>query len=153
MNKLIATRHRNKMYALLAESGQDVVVRQPQARAASGNAAEKIFGISGYETGYGTPVTVQAWVHSAAVPSDFRYGPTNPGAAVIGTLSESDLVLMVKLSDVLVDTTVPFGRTIFDTAKDVQVSGSVFEVSGTFRSGLAPIGPYLLWVGLKNAGE
>ncbi len=153
MNTAIATRHRDDAYRRIVEAGQDVIVRPPIARSTATDNTERVFGSATYETAYGTSVTVNAWVHNTAVPTTFQQGPVNQGAALLGMLAESDLILSLKLSDALVDSTVLFGRTIFDQAKDVQVSGSTFEVSGTFRSGFAPIGPYILWVGLVNSGE
>lgn len=154
MNTAFATQHKNKMFAWIDTAGQDIVVRPPAVRTASTNDAEKIFGVTGsQETDYGTPVTVTAHVHQGKVPSDFAFAGSDPNSSMIGMLAESDLILSLKLEDVLVDAAKPYGRTIIDQAKDIQVSGSTFSVTGTFRSGFAPVGPYILWVGLKNVGE
>ena len=153
MNTAIATQHRNKMYALIDSAATTITVRPPATRAASTNATEKVFGPSGaQETDYGTPTTVSAWVHQAAVPASFA-GQNTLQQIAAGKLAESDIILSLKLEDALVDANQPYGRTIFDTAKDVQIQGSTFQVKGTFRSGFAPLGPYILWVGLVNAGE
>jgi hypothetical protein len=72
---------------------------------------------------------------------------------MLGKLAESDLILSLKIEDGLVDSQKVYGRTIFDKAKRVVVGGSNFEVTGVFRSGFAPLGPYILWVGLRNSGE
>ena len=154
MNTAFATQHKNKMFAWIDSAGQDISIRPPAERVASTTDVDKIFGPSGaQETDYGTAVTVTAMVHQGKVPGDFKFAGTDPGAAVLGMLAESDLILSLKLEDVLVDSTKVYGRTLLDQAKDIQISGSSFSVTGTFRSGFAPIGPYLLWVGLKNTGE
>lgn len=152
MNLQIATKHRDKFFSLIDSAKQTITVRPPAARTSSTNITHKIFG-STTEEAYGTSVEVDGWVHQGRVPSNFTYGQSNDESTLVGMVSNSDLVILLKLSDCLEDATKVYGRTIFDSAKDVQVSGSTFEVTGTFRSGLAPLGPYLLWVGLVNSGE
>lgn len=154
MNRAIASRHKAKMFKIIEDGGQDVIIRPPAIRAVSTNAADKIFGTSGAtETDFGTPVTITAMVHQGKVPGGFSHDPMQSGAEAFGLLQESDLILSLKLEDVIVDSDVPYGRTIIDQAKEIGVAGSTFKVIGTFRSGFAPIGPYILWVGLENMGE
>ena len=153
MNRNIATAHKRKMHALIDGAATSVTVRPPESRQAASNDVDKIFGSATLDTGYGTPITVSAWVHNASIPGTYEAQGVGPGAQILGSLSEADLILSVKLEDVLVDSTLPYGRTVFDKAKDVQVQGSSFKVKGTFRSGLAPIGPYILWIGLEQIGE
>lgn len=145
----IATQHKAKIFALIDANGQSVVVRQPQARAASTDAVTKVFGADAYETATGTETTITAWVHQGNVASDFSMRSMEEAGAALGIVAQSDLVLSVKLEDVLLDSSKVYAQTQFDTAKDVVISGSTFKVKGTFRSGLAPIGPYVLWVGLE----
>lgn len=153
MNLNIATQHKTLLEAQILKAGETVTIRLPVAREAASNNVDKVFGASGYETDTGVEIEIIAWVHQGNVPTDAHAGPTQQGAAHVGMLAESDIILSCKLDDALVDTTKKYGRTQFDNARDVVVSGSRFEVKGTFRSGFAPLGPYILWVGLVNAGE
>ena len=154
MNLAAATQHRNTYYQLINSAGQDVTIRPPATRAASTDDTEKIFGVSGsQETDYGTSSVITAWVHQGRVPLTAKFGGMDPGSEVLGLIAKSDIILSVKLEDVLVDTTQLYGRTTIEQAKDIQVSGSTFKIVGTFRSGFAPLGPYILWVGLENVGE
>jgi len=149
----IATQHKAQAYRLIDSLGQSIIVRQPPDRTASTNDMEKIFGASTYESEYGTTTTITAHVHQGPVPTGLQRGSLSDLASQVGWMQEADLILSVKLEDVLADSTKVYGNTIFDTARDVVVSGSVFDVTGTFRSGLAPLGPYILWVGLTLKGE
>lgn len=153
MNTRIATQHKERMFRLIDDAGQTVTVRTPGVRTTSANITQKIFGAAEYETAYGEPVEVTAWVHQGRVPSGFNFAGTPDPASALGMVIESDLILSVKLEDCLEDAEKVYGKTIFDTARDVQISGSTFEVKGVFRSGFAPLGPYILWVGLVNSGE
>lgn len=154
MNTALATAHRDAYFRMISSAGQDITIRAPATRVASTNNVEKILGVSGFqETDYGTTNTVTAWVHQGRVSTGAKFGNMNTNAEILGLVAKSDIVLSLKLEDVLVDITKPYGRTTIDQAKDIQVSGSTFTVVGTYRSGMAPIGPYILWVGLENVGE
>lgn len=153
MNIQIASQHKKRMFSLIDSAGQTVTVRTPGQRAVSSNITQKIFGTTGYETAHGDPIDVHAWVHQGRVPSGFNFAGTPDPASMLGMVLESDLILSLKLEDCLEDPEKVYGKTIFDTARDVQISGSTFEVKGVFRSGFAPLGPYILWVGLVNSGE
>lgn len=154
MNLTIATAHKKKFFSLINSAGQDVLVRSPATRATSTTEVDKIFGTSGStETDFGPTLTIKAWIHQGKIPGTFAFTPMEAGAGPLGILAESDIILLIKLEEVLVVAEQVYGRTTIDQAKDIQVSGSTFKVTGTFRSGLAPLGPYLYWVGLENMGE
>lgn len=153
MNQHIATKHKEKYFALIDSAGQTVTVTPPATRTAGSTTVDKVLGTTGYVEGEGTDIEVTAWVHQGPVSSNAQGGGTQGLPALLGEIAESDIILSVKLEDVLTDSTKVYGRTVFDTALKVTVSGSEFEVVGTpFRSGLAPLGPYLLWVGLRHLG-
>ena len=147
----VTARHKTEALALIAAMGEDIEIRQPVARSTSTNDMEKVLGATTDPDAYGTTTTVTGMVHQGKVPSGAM--GFNTSVSIVGLIQNSDLVVSVALEDVLVDATKKYGRTLFDTAKTVIVGGSTFEVGGTFRSGMPPLGPYILWVGLEIQGE
>lgn len=145
-----AKKHRAQFERLVAESGVDVVVRQPAAATASATAADKVFGkaVVAPATGVGTTATVTAVVSDAAMnPFDTTIPPR---IAALGRTDSVDVLLRCVLSAVLLKDEERYGRTLFDTAHDVQIGGATFKVKGTDRTGLPPVGPYILWVALRK---
>jgi hypothetical protein len=140
----------------LEEAGNEVIVRQPAPRpTAVGNDVSKVLGARPVPTSLrGTETLVMAIVSGpanvAGTPPTSYTGPAqvNP----LGKVAQCDLVLRVLLSDVLVNSKQKHGKTLFDTALDIQVDGGVFKVEAMERGGLAPLGPYILWVGLMAQG-
>ena len=147
----LATRHKAQAYNMIDTLGEDILIRQPPARTTSTSDVDKVFGAPQELDDYGELTTVTGHVHQGTVPGDAS--GYNFTARFLGIMQNADLVVSVKLEDVLSDSTKKYGRTLFDTAKDVVVGGSVFEVTGAYRSGMAPLGPYILWVGLEIQGE
>lgn len=140
----------------LEEGGVQVNVRQPPPKpAVGGTDVTRILGARpSPSSARGTETLVRAIISGpanvAGTPPPSSIGPvqSNP----LGKVAQCDLVLRVLLSDVLVNSTQKHGKTLFDTALDVQVDGGVFKVEATERGGLAPLGPYILWVGLMAQG-
>lgn len=155
MNRAFATLHKNTFDRLVAAAGIEITIRQPSTRAGGpSSAAEKALGRRAEDTGYGDSDEVVAIVTNSI---DATASPeSNAGikqSEPIGLYQISDVVIRLKLSDVLIDSNKPQGLTLFDTAKDVLIQGTPFKVCGSERTGFAPIGPYILWVGLKSLGK
>jgi hypothetical protein len=133
----------------------EVLVRQPAALVALTTSIDKVLGKQAPAPGqgYGTQQYVLAVVSDAASALADRYASIPPQIAAIGRAEKIDILLRVILQDALVNVDAKYGPTIFDTAKDVQIGGAVFQVRATDRSGLPPEGPYILWVALRKAGE
>ncbi len=146
-----ATVHRDSFYAMLDEVGIPVTIRQPAEKPSSGGSdVTKALGTREQVTGTGEEKEVLAIVS----------GPTNTGvnitagtapkqASPVGSVQFCSTVLRVKLSDVLVNEEKLYGKTLFETAREIVIQDTVFKVVATERSGLAPLGPYILWVGAE----
>jgi hypothetical protein len=150
-----ARMHKKRFEQFVAEAGDpNVVVRQSAAPTAALTAAEKVLGKQPTAPAtYGASQTVTAVVSDASVAVEDRYTAIPSQIAALGRAEKLDLLLRLTLASVLVNPEHKYGTTIFDTAKDVQIGGAVFQVRGTARSGLPPEGPYILWVALRKAGE
>lgn len=140
----------------LEEAGTEVTVRQPPPKPASGGTdVSRILGSRPSPTSLRGAEDVIVAILSgpanvAGTPPPSAIGPVQ--ANPLGKVAQCDLVLRVLLSDALVSPTQKHGKTLFDTALDVQVDGGIFKVEATERGGLAPLGPYILWVGLMVQG-
>lgn len=140
----------------LAEGATEITIRQPPPKPATGgNDVSRVLGsrpvptsARGKETVINAIVSGPANVAGTPPPSYIGPAQANP----LGKVAQCDLVLRVLLSDVLVSANQKHGKTLFDTALDVQVDGGIFKVEATERGGLAPIGPYILWIGLMAQG-
>jgi metal-dependent amidase/aminoacylase/carboxypeptidase family protein len=135
----------------LAEAGTTITIRQPAPKPASGGTdVTKILGARpSPSSAVGTTTTVGALVSGPANVAGTPLASATPAQVdPLGRVADCDIVLRVLLSDVLLDPTKKHGKTLFDTAKDVLIDGGYFRVEKTERGGLAPLGPYILWVGL-----
>jgi hypothetical protein len=143
--------HKQLTESYIDTAGTTVTVRQAPAKVASGGSVvNKVLGTKAALDGAGveTEVTAVIAYTSSGVKQDARKTESAP----IGLYDSSDVILMVKLAEVLDDPTKPQGMTIFDTAKEVLIQGTYFKKTGSERTGLPPYGPYILWVGLKTLG-
>ena len=151
-----ALQHKKMFAALLAGAGVDVVVRQPVAPVAASTSADKVLGrqVDQAPDAVGTTQTVRV-VWSTSYRANPATGAPDlpPSLAAVGRTERLDVVLRCALADVVIDPNTRHGKTIFDTAKDVQFDGATYQVKGTDRTGLPPEGPYILWVGLRKVGE
>lgn len=154
MIKGAAQKHKEMFERFLIAANTTVTVRQPAARTVATNPQDKVRGTRTFESAVGATKDVAViW------SNDLIVGPENTSAlnmssaseiiAAVGGKTNIDAVVRCRLLDVLIDTNNAQGRTLFETAKDVQFSGNLYKVQGMKRTGLAPLGPYVLWVGLK----
>jgi hypothetical protein len=148
--------HKRSFERLLEATGVEIAVRQPAPRNVSINAKDKVFGGKTLESDIGEIQLVTViWSNDV-----FR-----PEAVVAGDVAEAvsglahntggkpvDAVIRMKLSEALLQADAPQGMTIFDTAKDILYQGQRFQILSTKRTGLPPIGPYTIWVGLTRIG-
>jgi hypothetical protein len=152
-----ALRHKQQFILQLTQAGDpDIVVRQPAVVTSAANPTEKVLGRRTDVTpgqGYGDEQTILAIRSDASLTTADQYSGLPARIAAIGRSEAIDILLRCLLEDVLLDPNEPYGRTIFDSAKDVLIGNAVFLVRGTDRTGLPPEGPYILWVALKRAGE
>ena len=149
----IAEVHKKQFDRFLEETGTLVeVVSQAAKTTSDGSDVGKVLG-SRKRAEPGTQTTsVKAIVHSSV--SDRMEGRSGfIESSPVGMFDNSDIVLSVRLGDVLLKADRPLERTVFDTAMSIVVQGSTFEVDAQSRTGLPPIGPYILWVGLKASGR
>lgn len=152
-----AVRHRLQFERMLAQTGDSaVVVRQPLVRSAGTSAADRVLGKRAENVvgaGYGVSTTITAVVSDAAMALNDQYAKIPPQIAALGRTETLAVILRCLLSDVLVDPDLKYGKTIFDTAKDVQIGGGTFQVRAVDRTGLPPEGPYICWVALRVVAE
>jgi hypothetical protein len=142
-----AERHKARFDAYVEEAGIDVQVYQAPPKTTPTNAVDKILGDPTLVDTDGPVTTVKAVATGKPVASEYSLNQIE-----LGVLYQADVVLRVRMEDVLVDNTKPYGKHLFDTAVRVVVEGTDFEVEGQVRAGLPPLSPYILWVGLRHAG-
>lgn len=152
--KALAQRHKAEFEKFLTGAGVVVTIRQPGARVAGTNAVDRVKGQRTFETSIGsTQDILVVWSNDLIRPEAVVAGDVAETIAALGGKASVDVIIRCRLSDALLDGATHQGRTLFDTAKDVTYSGQTYEVTGTKRTGLPPIGPYILWVGLKQIPE
>lgn len=150
----LARQHRDIFYGLIEETGQTIVIRKELPAQTSGiTPVSRVLGVQVTQSTAAYPeVEVRAIVTgpSAVKPlSGKDPGPVAP----VGLLQSSDIVLRVKLLDVIVDEDNIYGPTLFDVAHDVRIGENIFKVVAVERSGLPPLSPYICWCGLRSAGK
>lgn len=146
LHKVLAL-HKKKFSELVDTLGIEVIVRQPAAKIAGGNDAANVLGTRARDTGVGVSKTVIAIVSASMSAS-----PQEAHLTPVALLHDSDYYLRMRLEDALLDATKIHGKTIFETAKEIEAQGTKFKFSGIAKTGFANLGPYILWVGLKHAG-
>lgn len=152
--KALATRHKAEFDKLVEGAGQLITIRQPGTRVAGSSAVDRVKGSRTSETSVGTTNTVLAIWSNDLLTDAGKDTSIASILASIGTKETVDAIIRCKLEDVLITAGDLQGRTLFHTARDVTYSGHTYEVVGTpKRTGLPPIGPYILWVGLKQIPE
>jgi hypothetical protein len=150
----LAKQHRDFFYRLVDEVGRSITIRKTiPAPTASITAATRVLGAQVTQSNDSYPeIPVTAIVTGASSVTSLNV--RNPGdVAPIGLVQSSEILLRVKLVDVIVDSDDVYGPTLFDIAHDVFIGDSYFKVVGVERSGLPPLTPYIVWVGLKSAGK
>lgn len=157
-----ASAHR-RMFERWVADGVDVTIRQypapasPAAGAPAPTTVDKVMGrrtaLPSVTDEVGPTTTVKA-ILTNGYAGLARHDPDMPVPVQgIGYLKGVDILLRVRLHDVLVDPARPYGLTLFDTAKDVVFQQSAFEVKATEPAGMPPEGPYELWVALGKRGD
>lgn len=68
--------------------------------------------------------------------------------AAVGRTDKLDYVIRTSASECLLNAEEPMGRTVFDVAKRVTIDGQGFRVKAVARSGLPPLGGYIVWAAL-----
>lgn len=144
--------HRRQFHAFVDGANTEVEVRSAATRTAAATAADKVLGKKAVETGVGASTFIKAIWNSDINATTPNYTIPEQIAA-LGRAEKMDALLRVKLDEALITSDDTHGRTIFDAAKDVVYGGYRWTVSGTARTGLAPLGPYILWVAVKKVGE
>jgi hypothetical protein len=156
MYKKLAEKHKKMFDTLVETAGVEITVREPIGRIEGTSARSKVLGTKAYEEDAApttTAVTV-LWSNDYASLTDVDSRDVLDALGALALQNNKlDVVLRLKLEDVLDDPANKQGRTLFDRAKDVQYSGETFEITGTKRTGLNPIGPYILFVGLRRVGS
>jgi hypothetical protein len=150
----MAEMHRDQFYQVLLEAGTDIVVRPAAAPTAlPNNDVTKALGVRTQVLAYGTPITVRAVLSGPTTGNTINPASAPIKVNALGTVQMSEVILRLKVDDCLLDPDKPYGKTIFDNAKDVLIGDRPFKVIASERSGLAPLSPYILWVGLEHMGS
>ncbi len=147
-----AERHRDFFREYIRTMGATVKIHGPPDKVtAGGNPVTKVMGSKAQVTAAGVITEVPGVVFN---PSS-RVSAQGPiaQAAPLGLYGQSDVVLMVLIEDVIRDSDKPQSQTLFDSAPEIEVHGSKFTLVGMERTGLPPLDPYILWVGLKILGS
>lgn len=150
-----AKMHKRQFEAFLARAGVEVSLLMPATKGSDGDFSSDVFGNTNETDTEPTAVPVTA-VFSADYlrPESVVPGDAPEAIAVLGEGPEDlDAVLRVKLEDVLLTAGALLGHTLFDKCMYVGYLGQTFKVTSTKRTGLPPIGPYILWVGLTESGK
>jgi len=154
--KSVAKIHKAKFESLVEEAGIDIEVRMIPEREAGSSDSDNVFGPRGSETSVGESKTVKVvWSNDYVRPEAVVGGDVSESIATLATdTSKLDVIIRLPLEDALLKPDLKQGKTIFHVCRDVIHNGAKFKVTGTKRTGLPPLGPYILWVGLvKYGGE
>jgi hypothetical protein len=147
----MADQHRRVFLAMLQRVGVWIVVRQPAVPTLGTTAVQRVLGTKADLTAVGATKRIKALLSNDYLrPETIAPGDVSEGLAALGGKDRVDAILRVHLPDAVPDDDTQ-ARTLFDSAKDVVIDGTTFEVTGTKRTGFPPIGPYILWVGLKKS--
>lgn len=147
----MASLHKRQFDKYVASAGRPILVRQPIGHLSGLTPAQRVMGTKAVDRGYGEEKEVIC-IFTNDLLSSIDDDDVKLVIAALGKTHQLDAVIRVRISDALSDPDNPQGTTIFETAKDVVFSGEVFEVTGTQRTGLPPLDPYVLWVGLRKGG-
>lgn len=144
--------HRKQFEKFVEQAGTPVTVRQPAVRV-PGTMADRVLGKMAIEEGVGATQTITVvWNTDLSVRWESPDLTVPKVIADLARMEKLDAVLRAKLSDALIVPGDVFGRTVFDTAKDVFYGNYAWQVTGTVRTGLEPEGPYILWIAVKKIG-
>lgn len=153
MLKGLAKQHKAMFDRMVDEAGVTVTVRQPPIATASTSPADKVLGKrpDAAPEAYGEATTAVALWSTGYSGNDALGTYAIPAQiAALGRTDGLDVILRLKLADYLVDPENRHGATLFDTAKAVTYETVTYKVRATDRSGLPPLGPYILWVALQK---
>jgi hypothetical protein len=156
MLKALAQRHRSQFESLLTQAGQEVEIQLPEVRTAAESPVAKVLGrgTPSPAVAPGGPSTVvPALVSTGYRAVDYEFGNVPATIAALGRTDTALVVLRCRLSDVIPAGQSAHGETLFHRAARVVVGRDAFQVVGIDRSGLPPLGPYIVWVGLKRVGS
>lgn len=154
----LAQAHKARFESLLVAADTTVELRYPPLKSPASSAADKVLGTKPQETGIDparSRILSVIWSNDLFHSEDVAQGSLSQLVASIGHNKEGlplDAVIRLRLSDALMDPASPQGMTLFDSCKDVVYQGQSFKVLSTKRTGLPPLGPYILWVGLHRLG-
>lgn len=144
----MAEAHRSSFEQFLRGAGVEVTLEMPPERSSGTSDVDKVLGVKSQ----GDPdyhVIQVVWSNDLMRPESFRPGSPDEPIAALGGKEKLDAVVRTLLSDVLLDVTQPLGPTLFDTAKYLIHHDMKFEIVDTKRTGLPPLGPYIIWAGLR----
>jgi hypothetical protein len=145
--------HKKTFESMLESIGVEIVVYQPQVRSGSGM-GDKAFGPRATETTNGVSSTVRVIWSNDYLDTNLSGLSDASIASPIASLGANgrapDVVIRMALADVVNVPEALQGRTLFDTCREIVYQGQAFEVLNTRRTGLPPIGPYILWAGLRR---
>jgi hypothetical protein len=141
--------HQNTAESLIDSSTIEIYIRVKAALSSPSTGASMFADLDDAES-----ATLQGPFKSLWVDADSaRVGTGSREGNLIARYSTADVVIKVKLSDVLIDTTDPYGQTYFDQALDVVYNDRNFQVLGYDRYGLGTVPPYIIAVALRGGYE
>lgn len=142
---------------MIDSSSVPITVRQPIRRSTVDNPLTRVQGVRGGEDTFDpneNKTVYGLWTNDYVRPSPIVMDTPDDLLASLGITEDLVAVFRCMLEDALIaPEETKQGKTIFDTALDIEFEGQIFEVTGTKRTGRPPVGPYELWVGLKKAGR
>lgn len=144
--------HKRQFDAMVDGNGVLVELQFPPEKATGATMAAKAFG---QKTAEETIDPARSLLLKGVWSNDYIRADAVVGGDVAEAIASMtakanplDGVLRLKLADVLLPGATSQGQSVFDTCKYVLYQGVYYRVVDTKRSGLPPIGPYILWVGL-----
>lgn len=150
-----AERHKRQFTAMLADAGQDILIQHPAVRVAAETAVDKVLGrrtLPITQTPTGVSYQVLALISTGYRTIDYEHGNLPASIAAVGRTDPSIVVARCLLSDVQDVGASPYGDTYFHGAARIVIGSDAFQMLGIDRTGLPPVGPYTVWVGLKRVG-
>lgn len=141
--------HRNMAESLIDSSEIEIYVKVKSARTSPTTGASMFADLDDAESSELMGPFKALWVDADSA----RVGTGSREGNLIGRFSTADVVIKVMLSDVLTDTTDPYGQTYFDQALDVIYNDRAFQVLGYDRYGLGTTPPYIIAAALRGGNE
>jgi hypothetical protein len=153
----LAALHKKQFEQMVKTSGVDITLHFPPDVTADMEEEghyDDMYGASTWETTHdpGLTRTVRVlWSNDYMSPESIVPGDTSASLASLAVgPNAAHAIVRLPLVSALLRRDRPQGDTIFELAKSVFYQEQRFRIVGIKKTGLLPLGPYILWAGLRK---